>query len=64
MAEAVRFGKQRNRNVAKRRDEGRGESRRQQLRREADNHLLATFDEQQDARSVLDTDDMDEVDDE
>lgn len=39
MGEAVRFGKQRNRNVMKRMNE-RGRGQRQRLRREANNNLF------------------------
>lgn len=52
MGEAVRFGKQRNRNIIRRMNE-RGRGRRQRLRREAENNL---FGEVEDAHDAIDTD--------
>lgn len=59
VGEAVRFGKQRHRNVMKRINEG-GTGRRRQLRREADNHLLGELHD--DAHNAVDTDYADDGD--
>jgi len=61
IAEAVRFGKQRNRNMNKKANIIRGRGRRQRLRNEAGNHLLG---ELRDAHNVDNNDNhMDDADD-
>jgi len=64
VGEAVRFGKQRIRNMEKRINE-RGKGRRQRLRREAENNLLGKFQDTVDIDNTVDTaDDADDSDEE
>lgn len=56
VGEAVRFGKQRLRNIAKRANEG-DHGRRQRLRREAEEHLLEA---QGNVHNAVDADDDDD----
>jgi len=60
VGEAVRFGKQRNRNVVKRKNErGRG-GRRHRLRRETENNLFGEL--QDNTQNAVDTDNADDGD--
>lgn len=60
VGEAVRFGKQRNRNVVKRKNErGRG-GRRHRLRREAENNWFGEL--QDNTQNTVDTDNADDGD--